>query len=338
MMNNDVTNTAGSPPVEMSNRDLGVLVGFDASAHSRAALRFAATEAQRRKTVLTVVTAYAIPVEIYPNLASMPKEHEDTAKKKVAQDTLDLARKYLRDYTGETIFGTAQGDAAGVFVDFSSRAQLVVVGARGRGGFAGRILGSVAAALPAHSRCPSVVVTGAVGESSTESAATTADSDTVGDAEVFVPTHAQGPVVAAIDGSDRSAEVVRVAADAAERNGASLTVLMAMPLVEEWLYWYPELRVDDEASRKRRVDLEEAVKSDLAWLRDAHPTLDYSVSVEIGDPADLIVRQTGKAQLTVVGTRGRGAVRSAILGSVSRAVLNQAQGPIMVVPGRSHSV
>ncbi|MCI4011204.1 universal stress protein [Brevibacterium sp. ZH18] len=333
MMNNDVTNTTGGHSAEMNNRDLGVLVGFDASAHSRAALRFAATEAQRRKTVLTVVTAYAIPVEIYPNLASMPKEHEDTAKKKVAQDTLELARKYLRDYTGETIFGTAQGDAAGVFVDFSSRAQLVVVGARGRGGFAGRILGSVAAALPAHSRCPSVVVTGAVGANSSESAAIT-DSGTVGDAEVFVPTHAQGPVVAAIDGSERSAEVVRVAADAAERNGAGLTVLMAMPLIEEWLYWYPELRVDDEASRKRRVDLEEAVKSDLAWLRDAHPTLDYSVSVEIGDPADLIVRQTGKAQLTVVGTRGRGAVRSAILGSVSRAVLNQAQGPIMVVPGR----
>src|SRR5699024_5214230 len=56
-----------------------------------------------------------------------------------------------------------------------------------------------------------------------------------------------------------------------------------------------------------------------------------TVDVELGDPGDVLAARTRTAQLTVIGTRGRGAVRSALLGSVSREVLNRAQGPVMVV-------
>ena len=50
------------------------------------------------------------------------------------------------------------GDAAGVLVEESKAASLAVVGSRGRGGFAGRLLGTVSSALPAHSACPTVVI------------------------------------------------------------------------------------------------------------------------------------------------------------------------------------
>ena len=50
------------------------------------------------------------------------------------------------------------GDPSGVLLDLSRQAELIVVGTRGRGGFVGRLLGSVSSALPAHAKCPTVVV------------------------------------------------------------------------------------------------------------------------------------------------------------------------------------
>ena len=48
-----------------------------------------------------------------------------------------------------------------------------------------------------------------------------------------------------------------------------------------------------------------------------------------------LVARSGEAQLTVVGTRGHGRLASTLLGSVSRSLLQLAEGPVMVVPGRS---
>ncbi|MBR7503228.1 universal stress protein, partial [Mycobacterium tuberculosis] len=52
----------------------------------------------------------------------------------------------------------SSGDASGVLIDASTNADLAVVGARGHGGFSGRLLGSVALAMPAHAHCPTVVI------------------------------------------------------------------------------------------------------------------------------------------------------------------------------------
>src|SRR5699024_6281842 len=74
---------------------------------------------------------------------------------------------------------------------------------------------------------------------------------------------------------------------------------------------------------------------DHAWLFDEHPGLDISIDVEIGEPMIVIADRTATARLTVVGSRGRGAVRSVLLGSVSRGVLNNAPGAVMIVPRKS---
>ena len=194
---------------DMRTRDLGVLVGFDGSDHARSALQFGASEALRRKTTLTVVTAYAVPVPIYPNMASLPSEPEDRARRKNAEATLDVAEKYLDDYAGDLILAVAEGNPTGTLADLSKQAQLVVVGARGRGGFIGQLLGSVAAALPAHAHCPTIVFPG------TDS--TEADAKN----EKFVEQKPGGPIVAAIDGSAQSAEVLTQAAQVAEETSAS---------------------------------------------------------------------------------------------------------------------
>ena len=123
------------------NLELGVLVGFDGSELAAQAVRYGAIEAERRRTVLTVVTAYELPTMIYPNMASIPSEPEDDKAKKEAEKTLTEAVELLRDYNGEKSFRTAPGNSAGALVTLSADAEIVIVGARGRGGFMGREIG-----------------------------------------------------------------------------------------------------------------------------------------------------------------------------------------------------
>jgi nucleotide-binding universal stress UspA family protein len=302
---------------DISDRDLGVLVGSD---QAKSALQVGATEALRRKTPLTVLTAYPVPVPIYPNMASDPTEPDGPAQRRIAEATLDIASDYLKDYSGEVILIAVEGNPTGTLAEFSEQARLTIVGARGRGGFVGSLLGSVASVLPAHAHGPTIVVPGGDAVE-----ATAAD-------ERFVEQNPSGPIVAAIDGSAQSTEILEQAAHTAEKTAAPLKILMVMPLAEEWLYWYPDIQLLDESSRKRQSELEKTMRLEHSWLYDDHPTLDIAIDVESGQPIDVISDQTADAQLTVVDSRGRGAVRSAPLGSVSRDVRNNAQDPVMMVP------
>ncbi|WP_209372238.1 universal stress protein [Brevibacterium renqingii] len=292
------------------SREVGVLVGFDGSELSALAVRRGAVEAERRHTALTVVTAYALPTMIYPNMASLPSEPEDVTAKKEAEATLAEAVELLRDHPGEKSFRTAPGDAAGVLVTLSSEAEVVIVGARGRGGFMGRVLGSVSTALPAHAHCPTIVVP-----------------------QHAAPDSAQnGPVVVAVDGSDTGRIAMFTAAAEAAVREAPLEVVSVLPTGDEWLYWYPELELSSEVSGRRQKELAAGLEREVAELREQFPSLSVSTSVPIGDPTETLIETSARAQLTVLGTRGRGRLKSALLGSVSRGVLNRAAGPVMVVP------
>jgi nucleotide-binding universal stress UspA family protein len=307
-------------PFASADRDFGVLVGFDGSGPARSALNWAAVEALSSGSALTVVTVYRLPPMMYTGEPAILVAPEARADRDRADQLLDVAREHLHDYSGEVTFLTAEGSPAGVLAEFSARAQTLVVGARGRGGFLGQLLGSVAAALPAHARCPTVVVP----EGS--------QSGNGQGAGHFGPGRTTAPVVAGVDLSEAGRLVLLLAAQRAERLKAPLQVLTAMPPLREWKYWYPDLEVYDTTTRLRQSNLKGSLEESIDWLRQRHASLDITVDVELGDPGDVLEAKTRTAQLTVIGTRGRGAVRSALLGSVSREVLNRAQGPVMVVP------
>lgn len=314
-MNNGVhtSSDSGSP-----QRDLGVLVGFDGSEHARDALLYAARAAQRTGWPLTVVNAYTVPPLVY----GVPAEFSvDDSLRSVATHTLDQAREQLTDYPGEVTYLIERGDAAGAMVRLSSEARLAVVGARGRGGFVGRILGSVSSALPAHSHCLSVVVPADYAADAPEGAGR------------FDPVDDRSPVVVGLDGSQRGRAALQAGAQAAAGREAPLVLTMSVPPPESFNPWYPATRMTADDTAQRLQELEDQLESEAAWVREQFPGLHTSVQVEIGDAVEQLAHHAASAQLTVVGTRGHGRVVSTLLGSVSRGLLLRATGPVMVAPG-----
>jgi nucleotide-binding universal stress UspA family protein len=317
-MSKDVHTNESDVPFDSPERRLGVLVGFDGSASSIAALKYGARIARRRGTALTVVNAYSIPPSMYAAPSAAPERHEAQERVEASERFLEEARKHLRDYSGEVTYRSEAGDAAGVMVELSSDAQLAVVGARGRGGFLGRILGSVASGLPGHSHCPTIVVPR---EFQTEEEG--GDASSTRDR-----THA--PVVVGVDSSRESRAALLQAAEAAEERETSLQLTMALPLPGT-LLWYPELK-DSDLLERRAAQLKDFLDEEDQWLAQHYPSLKVTTLLEPGDPIAVMSKETSAAQLTVLGTHGRGNFSGAVLGSVSRGVLLKAKGPVMVVP------
>lgn len=310
-------------PVEPEAHDIGVLVGYDDSEHAVQALHFAAVLALRAHSRLTVVSAYTVPPMVYPNMASLPPVPEKEARELATRQILDSAEAHLRGYPGEVVLRAVEGDAAGVLVELSSRATVSVVGARGRGGFLGRLLGSVSAALPAHSHCPTIVVPkdyvvpGGTGP------------------ERFTVEGGIAPVVLGIDGTPPR-ELTEVALKVAADAGAPLHLLLVLPPLETWMASAQAMVPDKEILERRREELAEEIRREALALTEATPGVTVTAGVEIGDPAGRLAEHSRTAQLTIVSTRGHGRMVSALLGSVSRGLLERAEGPVMVVPAPDH--
>lgn len=320
----DENSTAPSPiPTDSGARPFGVLIGFDGSDQSIRALLYAARAARRLDSPLTVVTAYTVPSLAYADASLTPEVPAEAARLAAAQTQLEAANEHLRGYPGEVDLRTELGDAAGVLVEMSAQARLAVVGARGRGGFFGRLLGSVSSALPAHAHCPTLVVPRQY-EIGTDTGAAR-----------FAPRDERTPVVVGVDGSSHARRTVHHAVVAAQTRKAPLHLLMVMSSLEDWggssMAWLP----DPELLEKHRRDLAQQLEADAAALRAEHPDLTITCEALLGEPVAALLSRAANAQLTVLGTRGHGRVASTLLGSVSQAVLQRAEGPVMVVPPQS---
>src|SRR5690625_4483453 len=112
--------------------DLGILVGFDGSANSVRALEYGARLALRRKTKLTVVMTFQVPVNFYATYAAIPAVPEYEYRRRDAEQTLDRARELLEDFPGVSAVATVEGDSVGALAKITERAQTVIVGARDR--------------------------------------------------------------------------------------------------------------------------------------------------------------------------------------------------------------
>jgi nucleotide-binding universal stress UspA family protein len=136
-------------------------------------------------------------------------------------------------------------------------------------------------------------------------------------------------VVCAIDQSDTTDDVVRVAQTLATTLRGRLVLVHVAPPTEA-----PGVSAAPAGQERLR---EEELADARALLRDVAVRLDAGDAAqraELGSPADRIVAIADEenAALLVIGSRGRGDMRSALLGSVSHGVLSKATCPVVIVP------
>ncbi|WP_229231295.1 universal stress protein [Sinomonas cyclohexanicum] len=316
---------AGQDPEE-SDLPTGIVVGVDGSDHGRCALKWAAGEAKRRRRPLHVVTAYSVPLFAASGLDGGYATFDDTVIRDGAEAVLKEALEELGEVDGVEVTSSVEsGDASGVLLEFSKAAELLVFGTRGRGGFVGRLLGSVSSALPAHAHCATVTVPLRFAERIGEE---------IDDRHLREEKAKEGPakvedvVAVGVDGSDQARVAVLVAAEEAMMMGVPLRIVCAVPQFSGSLAWVPA-PVDREQLFQ---DIRAQLKAGTAWLQSHFPNLEVQTSLLDGAPVDVLVEVSHTVQLLVLGTRGRGGFAGMLLGSTTDGVLHHSKGPVMVVP------
>lgn len=290
-----------------------IIVGIDGSEQSYGALRWAVAEGARRGVPVRLVTAYSLPIFAGSGFdVGYSVIDEDALASDVAQ-ILNEAVARLGETDVELRASVQTGDATGVLLELSKRAELVVVGSRSHGGFLGRLLGTVSTSLPGHAHCPTVAVPLSFGE------AIEKDPALLG---------ARRGVVVGSDGSDEARGAMLVAAEEAQRRGVKLVLVNALAPYTGAVNWVPSA-VDFEAMYR---EIEALQRRAAEWIRGYFPELEIEFRLIDGSPVQVLLEAGREADLLVVGTRGRGSVAGALLGSTSQGVLHHTKVPLMVVP------
>lgn len=286
-----------------------VVVGVDGSESALQAVRWAAAEAARRKVPLRVVTAFAWNQDHVVGRVGLGAGYREVMLEAARRELAEAAEVAGKESAGIDVEQQLiVGFPIPVLVAESERAQLVVVGDRGFGGVSGLLVGSVAVAVAAQARCPVVLVRAGEEES---------------------PGYRARQVVVGVDGSPVSEAAVAFAFEAASARGVPLVALHA---------WW-DLFVDPTMAPLLDWDAAEADESEvlaerLAGWGERYPDVRVDRMVTRDRPAAALVEESSRAQLVVVGSRGRGAAVGLLLGSVSHAVLHRAHCSVAVVrPG-----
>ncbi|GAA2009306.1 universal stress protein [Catenulispora subtropica] len=285
-----------------------VVVGYDRSPSSERALTEAGREAAWRGATVSVVHAFHYVSAPSP-MFYVPTDLE-VALKDAAEGAATEGMNLLRDrYPGMTVDSEViAGPAADGIAEAARDADLLVLGNRGRGGFAGLLLGSVSLRALGHARCPTMIVRG-------------------------TPREPLGTIVLALDAEDSAAELLECAFAEASRRDARLRVVNAWDLD-----WGSAARaeLDDEVERAKAramAEVETALEELLAPYRDKYPGVRVNAEVVAGTPGAVLTEATTHADLAVVGAHRRGDGHPGMrLGPVTQTLLHHADCPVVVVP------
>jgi nucleotide-binding universal stress UspA family protein len=293
-----------------------IVVGIDDSDGARHALAWARDEAGLHDADLHAVHAWAPPAPI-SEIAAMatpvdPAVFEQAAAELLERETADLAaRPGSRAIQSRVV----RGYTSSVLLEQAADADLLVVGSRGRGGFAGLLLGSVSQQCVQHARHPVAVI---------PSSAPLLPSGEVASLDVVV----------GVDGSEGSWTALRWALEEAGLRGAQLAVLHAWSTpfaVPPGGIGVAPMRRKDFVEQSERL-LHDMVDGTVARADHKPPVIELIPVEEPAAPA-LLHRARG-AGLLVVGGRGRGGFAGLLLGSVSQQCLHHAPCAVVVVPHR----
>jgi nucleotide-binding universal stress UspA family protein len=276
-----------------------IIVGYDRSTDARAAAAWALDEAARTGALVEFLyewPTWAPAASTIPAPAVWPDGETDRAIRGMLDEAVKNAR--YSHPSVHTEVSTVHAPAALTLVDRSAEASLVVVGSQGHSGVYG-LLGSISVAVSAHAHCPVVVVRGAAA--------------------------ATDPVVVGVDDSEWAPLALEFAFDQAAARGVPLRVLRG---------WRPVAGLWEErpvATAAGAAEQRQALDDVLTGWRAKYPQVEVAPDVLLEHPAQMLATASTTAQLVVVGSRGRGALRGMLLGSVSQHLLHHAACTVAVV-------
>ncbi|AUI60281.1 universal stress protein [Amycolatopsis sp. BJA-103] len=297
----------------MSTADHKIVVGVDGSGPGRAAVRWAAGSAAERGLGLLIVHALHTERISYGGGLTGAAPWFDVLAE-AGQRVLDEASAEATSFAPDVPVSTAmpQGSPVPFLIDTSMTATMVVLGGAGKGFFAEMAIGSTASAVLAHAQCPVVVLRGRKGTTNYPGS---------------------GPVVVGVDGSPLSEQALETAFEEASRRRAHLVAVHA----------WTDVTYDDAFGTARLTTQWESLEDDerrllaeqLAGWQEKYPDVTVERVVVRDRPRQTLLEWSGKAQLVVVGSRGRGGFTGLLLGSTSQALAHHAECPVMVVRPRN---
>ena len=269
--------------------DKAILVGVDGSHASYKATWWAANYAKHAGLTLQIVCAYSLPSYAAVSFdATYTAMGDDNAAHSDAQEILSKAKAIADEQGVEATTLIVTGDPASVFVELSRNYNLIVIGNRGKGGLAERLLGTTSSSLPAYAYCPIVVV-----------------PYTDDDGNLM---HLNNTITKVAVGSDESKwglKALEIAANFAAAWDAELDVISAVPNMKG---------SDDEGVMASfKDDLEVRIKP----LEEAHPDLKINKQIVPGPAVGALTKASYDHDVVVVGSRGRGGFTGLLLGSTS---------------------
>jgi len=141
-----------------------------------------------------------------------------------------------------------------------------------------------------------------------------------------------GTIVVGVDGSPESGAAIEFAMREATRRQAWVRVIAAAQLPEYWTIAYGT--ADLPSPEEVIADTKRMARQTLDEVVNAHPelaTVEFDIEAIAGPPGPVLVDVSEDADMLVLGHRGRGAVRSALLGSVGLHCVLHATCPVTIV-------
>lgn len=280
-----------------------IVAGVDESDGAADALRWASHEADLHNATLTAVMAWGLLDQHHiVDQGFDPAYGEPQA----ARALREYVTRALGDQRAASITMIAVCDLpARALLDASATADLLVVGARGFGGFRGLLLGSISQHCLHHTRAPIAIIR-----------------------PTDEPPKPEGRIVVGVDGSPTSQRAFRWALTEARARDASLDVVHAWQAPDAGYLPYEAGAIDTsdyEAAATRTLD--KIVTT--ADLQDAPRIRTAPVR---GGAAAAVLDAAYGADLVVVGTRGLSPLKRLVVGSVATQLAHHAPCPVVVVP------
>ncbi|WP_406630981.1 universal stress protein [Amycolatopsis sp. WGS_07] len=291
----------------MTGRDRTVLVGIGGWDGAAEAVRWAARLAEGRDLELELVhclqtaapAGFAGPDVLFPD---SPADSGCLAPvdRDLAVSVEDAPPVRTEVYTDS---------APALLIDRSRDARMVVLGRTGTDGVSGMLAGATAAAVVSNAGCPVAVVRGRRGDG---------------------PVPLDGPVAVGVDTSPNSEAAIAAAFEEASFRKVPLVAVHAWADVVCDAIERSARPVPEREPRRQPVE-ERLLANRLDGWQEKYPDVEVHRKLVRDRPRQVLLEESERAQLIVVGSRGRGGFAGMLLGSTSQALIHHSSCPVLVV-------